>query len=164
MYLSVNIFKNRWWQISMPDWFVHVLYTVVVASACCVSCWHSLCCSKCCDLLRIYPCKSIGKWRWTLSWFAVISIFHSTPPLLQRLAEVAHSLLKLAPYDPPTLGCKGLRTYMTEMLPLTDWSVEAVRPSINLVLRRLDRMFNKIYKQTSLRWGWGGVRIEGATG
>jgi hypothetical protein len=72
--------------------------------------------------------------------------------LAQRLAEVAHSLLKLAPYDPPTLGCKGLRTYMTEMLPLTDWSVEAVRPSINLVLRRLDRMFNKIYKATSLRF------------
>lgn len=25
-----------------------------------------------------------------------------------RLAEIAHSLLKLAPYDPQTMACKGL--------------------------------------------------------
>ena len=91
-------------------------------------------------------------WSRTNSFNSYLNFFLSSTLSNQRLAEVAHSLLKLAPYDPPTLGCKGLRTYMTEMLPLTDWSVEAVRPSINLVLRRLDRMFNKIYKQTSLRF------------
>jgi hypothetical protein len=41
---------------------------------------------------------------------------------LQRLAEIAHTLLKLIPYDPYTLGCTGLQRYMLEILPNTDWS------------------------------------------
>ena len=28
---------------------------------------------------------------------------------LQRLAEIAHTLLKLIPYDPYTMGCTGLQ-------------------------------------------------------
>ncbi|KAK3087178.1 hypothetical protein FSP39_002695 [Pinctada imbricata] len=68
-----------------------------------------------------------------------------------RLAEIAHTLLKLAPYDPVTLCCTGLQRYMTEILPLTDWKQEAVRPGLNLILRRLDRFFNKISKKSSLR-------------
>ncbi|WAR09253.1 UNC80-like protein [Mya arenaria] len=61
-----------------------------------------------------------------------------------RLADMAHTLLKLATYDPDTMGCAGLQKYMTEILPITDWSQEAVRPALNLILRRLDRLFNKI--------------------
>lgn len=41
--------------------------------------------------------------------------------------------------------------YMTEILPLTNWKQEAVRPGLNLILRRLDRLFNKISKKSSLR-------------
>jgi len=43
------------------------------------------------------------------------------------------------------------RRYMMEMLPLTDWSQTAARPALNLILRRLERMFSKIYKKSSLR-------------
>ncbi|CAG5120059.1 unnamed protein product, partial [Candidula unifasciata] len=68
-----------------------------------------------------------------------------------RLAEVAHTLLKLAPYDPLTMGCPGLQMYMLEILPNTDWSHELVRPGLNLILRRLDRLFTKISKKTALR-------------
>ncbi|XP_064639472.1 protein unc-80 homolog [Lineus longissimus] len=68
-----------------------------------------------------------------------------------RLADIAHTLLKIAPYDPLVMGSRGLQRYITEILPITDWSIEAVRPALNLILRRLDRLFNKIYKKTSLR-------------
>jgi hypothetical protein len=30
-------------------------------------------------------------------------------PNIQRLAEIAHTLLKLAPYDPITMACTGLQ-------------------------------------------------------
>ena len=40
---------------------------------------------------------------------------------------------------------------MLEMLPLTDWSQTAVRPALNLILRRFERMFSKIYKKSTLR-------------
>jgi len=41
--------------------------------------------------------------------------------------------------------------YMLEVLPLTDWSQTAARPALNLILRRLERMFSKIYKKSTLR-------------
>ncbi|XP_059153938.1 protein unc-80 homolog isoform X2 [Physella acuta] len=68
-----------------------------------------------------------------------------------RLAEVAHTLLKLAPYDPLTMSCTGLQRYMLEILPNTDWSHELIRPGLNLILRRLDRLFTKISKKSALR-------------
>jgi len=71
--------------------------------------------------------------------------------LFNRLAEIAHSLLKLAPYDTLTMESRGLRRYITEMLPITDWSTEAIRPALILILKRLDRMFNKIHKMPTLR-------------
>uniref|UniRef100_A0A671LGV2 Protein unc-80 homolog n=1 Tax=Sinocyclocheilus anshuiensis TaxID=1608454 RepID=A0A671LGV2_9TELE len=82
-----------------------------------------------------------------------------------RLAEVAHSLLKLAPYDTLTMESRGLRRYITEMLPITDWSAEAIRPALILILKRLDRMFNKIHKMPTLRrqveWEAASSLIEG---
>ncbi|XP_065096078.1 protein unc-80 homolog isoform X3 [Paramisgurnus dabryanus] len=82
-----------------------------------------------------------------------------------RLAEIAHSLLKLAPYDTLTMESRGLRRYITEMLPITDWSAEAVRPALILILKRLDRMFNKIHKMPTLRrqveWEAASSLIEG---
>lgn len=71
--------------------------------------------------------------------------------LCSRLAEIAHALLKLAPYDTLTMESRGLRRYIMEMLPITDWSSEAVRPALILILKRLDRMFNKIHKMPTLR-------------
>ena len=68
-----------------------------------------------------------------------------------RLAEIAHALLKLAPYDTLTMESRGLRRYVTEMLPITDWTAESVRPALILILKRLDRMFNKIHKMPTLR-------------
>lgn len=47
---------------------------------------------------------------------------------------------------------RGLRRYIMEMLPITDWTAEAVRPALILILKRLDRMFNKIHKMPTLRW------------
>uniref|UniRef100_A0A667WHN7 Unc-80 homolog, NALCN channel complex subunit n=1 Tax=Myripristis murdjan TaxID=586833 RepID=A0A667WHN7_9TELE len=82
-----------------------------------------------------------------------------------RLAEIAHALLKLAPYDTLTMESRGLRRYIMEMLPITDWSAEAVRPALILILKRLDRMFNKIHKMPTLRrqveWEAASSLIEG---
>ncbi|XP_066431738.1 protein unc-80 homolog isoform X3 [Eleutherodactylus coqui] len=82
-----------------------------------------------------------------------------------RLAEIAHSLLKLAPYDTQTMESRGLKRYIMEMLPITDWSAEAVRPALILILKRLDRMFNKIHKMPTLRrqveWEPASNLIEG---
>ncbi|KAE8278523.1 Protein unc-80-like protein [Larimichthys crocea] len=75
------------------------------------------------------------------------------------------ALLKLAPYDTLTMESRGLRRYIMEMLPITDWSSEAVRPALILILKRLDRMFNKIHKMPTLRrqveWEAASSLIEG---
>ncbi|KAI1307248.1 Protein unc-80 -like protein [Halotydeus destructor] len=68
-----------------------------------------------------------------------------------RLAEVAHSLLKVAPYDPQTMGCRGLLRYMSEVLPTSEWRQEAMRPALIMILRRLDKMFNKIAKKSAIK-------------
>ncbi|XP_042207937.1 protein unc-80 homolog isoform X3 [Homarus americanus] len=82
-----------------------------------------------------------------------------------RLAEVAHSLLKVAPYDPATMGCRGLQRYMNEILPHPDWSHEDLRPALVNILRRLDKMFNKIAKKNSIRrltdWGAAANLLKG---
>lgn len=31
-----------------------------------------------------------------------------------RLAEIAHSLLKVSPYDPDTMACRGLQRYLLD--------------------------------------------------
>ncbi|KAG8225919.1 hypothetical protein J437_LFUL005955 [Ladona fulva] len=68
-----------------------------------------------------------------------------------RLADVAHSLLKVSPYDPDTMACRGLQRYMNEILPSTEWANESMRPALITILRRLDKTFNKIYKKPSIR-------------
>ncbi|XP_071797964.1 protein unc-80 homolog isoform X4 [Asterias amurensis] len=67
-----------------------------------------------------------------------------------RLAEVAHTLLKVAPHDPITMGCKGLQMYITQMIPQTDWTSQDLRPALILILKRLDKLFNKIHKKPTL--------------
>ncbi|KAG1666378.1 Protein unc-80 [Nymphon striatum] len=68
-----------------------------------------------------------------------------------RMAEVAHSLLKMSPYDPITMSCKGLKKYMMEFLPATDWTFEGIRPALIMILRRLEKTFNKIAKKPEIR-------------
>lgn len=68
-----------------------------------------------------------------------------------RLAEVAHSLLKVSPYDPQTMACRGLVRYMNEVLPNSEWRQESMRPALIMILRRLDKMFNKIAKQGAVK-------------
>ncbi|XP_014281796.1 protein unc-80 homolog isoform X3 [Halyomorpha halys] len=68
-----------------------------------------------------------------------------------RLADVAHSLLKASPYDPDTMSCKGLQLYMTQLMPATEWNSESMRPTLIMLLRRLDKTFLKIYKKPSIR-------------
>ncbi|XP_065337258.1 protein unc-80 homolog isoform X7 [Cloeon dipterum] len=68
-----------------------------------------------------------------------------------RLSDIAHSLLKVSPYDPDTMGCRGLQRYMNDILPSTEWSNEAMRPALTAILRRLDKVFSKIYKKPSIR-------------
>lgn len=68
-----------------------------------------------------------------------------------RLAEIAHSLLKLAPYDPQTMACKGLVRYMNEILPNSEWRQEQMRPALIMVLRRLDKTFTKISKKSAIK-------------
>ncbi|XP_076295581.1 unc80, NALCN channel complex subunit isoform X10 [Lasioglossum baleicum] len=68
-----------------------------------------------------------------------------------RLADIAYSLLKISPYDPSTMGCRGLRRYMNDILPSTEWSNDDMRPALTLILKRLDKTFSKIHKKASIR-------------
>lgn len=69
----------------------------------------------------------------------------------QRLADIAITLLKVSPYDPETMGCRGLQRYMSHLLPATDWSNETMKQTLLTMLRRVDKMFVKIYKKSSIR-------------
>ncbi|KAG7310085.1 hypothetical protein JYU34_004625 [Plutella xylostella] len=68
-----------------------------------------------------------------------------------RLADIAHSLLKVSPYDPESMGCRGLQRYMALVLPAADWADDAARPALTCILRRLDKLFMKISKKPSIR-------------
>lgn len=68
-----------------------------------------------------------------------------------RLADIAHSLLKVSPYDPESMACRGLQRYMLNILPRADWSDEKMRPSLITIVRRLDKVFLKISKKPSIR-------------
>ncbi|XP_046741999.1 protein unc-80 homolog isoform X7 [Diprion similis] len=82
-----------------------------------------------------------------------------------RLADIAHSLLKISPYDSDTMGCRGLRRYMNDILPSTEWSNDDMRPALIIILRRLDKTFSKIYKKASIRrntdWEAAGDLLKG---
>lgn len=49
------------------------------------------------------------------------------------------------------MACKGLKRYMNDLLPSTEWSSDDLRPALTLILRRLDKTFSKIYKKASIR-------------
>lgn len=68
-----------------------------------------------------------------------------------KLGEVALALLKVAPYDLGTLSCIGLQKYFTNILPITDWSIESNRSALNIILRRLDKTLAKVAKKQSTR-------------
>lgn len=96
---------------------------------------------------------------------------HSSYELLDvkshlRLAEVANSLLKFASTDPSVMACRGLTRYMNEILPNTEWRQEAIRPALIMILKRLDKTFNRISKKSSIKRNtdWGGAKqlLKGA--
>jgi protein unc-80 len=68
-----------------------------------------------------------------------------------RLADVAHSLLKVSPYDPDSMACRGLQRYMTYILPRAEWGDEKMKTALTTILRRLDKVFLKISKKSSIR-------------
>lgn len=68
-----------------------------------------------------------------------------------RLADITHTLLKLASFDPVTLSCRGIQNYFQKLAPCTDWNQEHLRPALNLLLRRIDRMFAKILKKPMIK-------------
>ncbi|KAL4711404.1 hypothetical protein ACJJTC_016158, partial [Scirpophaga incertulas] len=82
-----------------------------------------------------------------------------------RLADIAHSLLKVSPYDPESMGCRGLQRYMTQVLPAADWADDALRPALITILRRLDKVFLKIAKKPSIRrntdWDSAAILLKG---
>lgn len=81
---------------------------------------------------------------------------------LQRLAEIAHSLLKMVPTDASMLQCQALLQFIQEVMPIIDWSQDAVRPALHLLLRRLDRTFSKLSKKPMFRSSGGGsLRMHG---
>jgi len=87
-----------------------------------------------------------------------------------KLVDIAHSLLKMAPYDQECIKSKGLQKYMNQVgfcilselpslfgilfhfqvFPLTDWSLETMRPSLTTIIRRLDKLFSKMHKSVKL--------------
>ncbi|KAH8311397.1 hypothetical protein KR044_006087 [Drosophila immigrans] len=68
-----------------------------------------------------------------------------------RLADIAHSLLKVSPYDPESMACRGLQRYMQSVLPRAEWSNDTLRNALVTVLRRIDKVFLKISKKPSIR-------------
>ncbi|XP_060527222.1 protein unc-80 homolog isoform X3 [Cylas formicarius] len=68
-----------------------------------------------------------------------------------RLADIAHALLKVSPYDPESMACRGLQYYMTYVLPSTDWSDDSMRAAFVTLLKRLEKVFTKIQKKPSIR-------------
>ncbi|XP_058813943.1 protein unc-80 homolog isoform X3 [Topomyia yanbarensis] len=69
-----------------------------------------------------------------------------------RLAEIAHSLLKVSPYDPESMACRGMQRYMQFIFPRADWADDhGMKPALVTILRRLDKVFLKISKKTSIR-------------
>lgn len=49
------------------------------------------------------------------------------------------------------MACRGLKRYMHDLLPSTEWSNDDMRPALTIILRRLDKTFSKIYKKASIR-------------
>lgn len=69
-----------------------------------------------------------------------------------RLAEIAHSLLKVSPYDPESMACRGLQRYMLCIFPRAEWADDhGMKPTLVTILRRLDKVFLKISKKASVR-------------
>ncbi|XP_058983125.1 protein unc-80 homolog isoform X2 [Musca domestica] len=68
-----------------------------------------------------------------------------------RLADIAHSLLKVSPYDPESMACRGLQRYMQAVLPRAEWSNDTLRNALVTILRRVDKVFLKISKKPSIR-------------
>ncbi|RMX37278.1 hypothetical protein pdam_00023608, partial [Pocillopora damicornis] len=80
---------------------------------------------------------------------------YTVPELLQSisintLAQIVYSLLKLAVYDHVTLSCLGVKRYMTDALPLLKGSPEALEASMLLILKRVDKMFEKLVNKPDL--------------
>ena len=117
-------------------------------------------------------CKQISEFRWPrntilsiLSNFIYLSAERSkelskllNDPALRtlelldvkshiRLADIAHTLLKLASFDPLTISCRGIQNYFQKLSPYANWNQEQLRTALNLLLRRIDRMFSKICKK-----------------
>lgn len=82
-----------------------------------------------------------------------------------RLVDIAHSLLKMAPYDLECIKLRGLQKYMHQVFPLTDWSLETMRPSLTIIIRRLDKLFHKIQKSvkvySSVDWAAAASLLKG---
>lgn len=68
-----------------------------------------------------------------------------------RLADIAHSLLKVSPYDPESMACRGLQRYMQTILPMAEWSNDTLRNALVTILRRIDKVFLKVSKKPSIR-------------
>ena len=81
-----------------------------------------------------------------------------------KLVDVAHSLLKMAPYDLECMRARGLQKYMKQLFPLTDWSLESMRPSLITIIRRVDKLFSKIHKNSkhhSVDWNSAAGLLKG---
>ncbi|PFX29002.1 protein unc-80 homolog isoform X2 [Stylophora pistillata] len=80
---------------------------------------------------------------------------YTVPDLLDSisvntLAQIVYSLLKLAVYDHVTLSCLGVKRYMMDALPLLKGSPEALEASMLLILKRVDKMFEKLVNKPDL--------------
>lgn len=67
-----------------------------------------------------------------------------------KLVDVAHSLLKMAPYDQECIKSRGLQKYMNRIFPITDWSLESMKPALTTIIRRIDKLFAKIHKSVKV--------------
>ena len=68
-----------------------------------------------------------------------------------RVGDIAHTLLKLSSFDTLTISSQGIQNYFQKLLPAVNWSQEQLRPTLNILLRRTDRMFSKICKKPMIK-------------
>ena len=45
----------------------------------------------------------------------------------------------------------GLQKYMNQLFPLTDWSLESMKPALTVIIRRIDKLFSKMHKTVKVK-------------
>lgn len=73
--------------------------------------------------------------------------------MLQRLSELAQSIVKQFPHNVNLLRSQPLQRFFLEVLPLADWNHESLRSckALETLVGRLNRTLPKMLETASIR-------------